>query len=88
MPGRGIRQMKSLESYDEPLRRIVDELMASREHIEKKPLSRVQEYLEEAEHCTEKLTTILLKVERLVAVTAVLLFSIWGVIDLFIRLFV
>ena len=93
MIGRGTRQMNAtLESYEEPLRRIADEFMASlavkgaRKQVGKKPLGRVQEYLDELEHCTEKLTKVLLKVKELVIVTALISVFLWGVIDLFIRL--
>ena len=78
--------MNTLESYKEPLRRIADELMASRKPVEKKPLSRVQEYLEELEHCTEKLTSVLLKVKDLAIVAALLSLFLWEVIKFFIRL--
>jgi len=78
--------MNTLKSYEERLRRIADELMASRKRVEKKPLSRVQERLEGLERCTEILTRVLWKVTELAFMAALLSFFIWDVIKFFKRL--
>ena len=92
--------MRTLESSKQALRRIADEMIASRNPVNKKPLRRVQECLEEIEHCVEKLTRILLRVKDLAIVledlalavkkvaleAALLTFFVWEVIKLCIRL--
>jgi hypothetical protein len=78
--------MSTRDSHKETLRRIADEMMASRKHPKKRPLSRVLEYLEGLEHCTERLTRVLSKVEALAFRAALLSIFIWEVIKLFKRL--
>ena len=76
----------TFDNYQEPLRRIADEFMAANKRAAKKPLRRVQEYLEALEECTDKLIKFLLKVEKLAVVTAFISFFVWGAIRLLIEL--
>lgn len=61
----------TLESYQEPLRRIANEFIderqgtTSKRKSDKKPLRRLQEYLEALEQCAEKLTQLTSKVNGL-----------------------
>ena len=51
-----------------------------------KPLGRLQEYLIESKVCVGLVRELLVEVKELVVVIALILFFVWGVIELFKRL--
>lgn len=53
---------------------------------DKKPLARLQAYLIESKVCVGLVRELLVEVKELVVVIALILFFVWGVIELFKRL--
>jgi FMN-dependent NADH-azoreductase len=72
----------TLDPFKNPLRRIADDLVTANKRAAKKPLCRVQEYLEALQECADKLIEFFLKVEKLVVIVALISFFIWGALHL------
>lgn len=60
-----------------------DRFLSKHQNIEQKPLSRVQEYLVEAEACLVQFRKVLLELKEVAFVVVMILFFIYSAVQLF-----